>query len=448
MSQRRQMIRSKLFWFIIGIILMLIIATILMVFCRKSENLLIEDSRTRSLKINYGTNSSELCDIGSKYDTDKSSQRKNTKGHVYPYTLFYDGLFVHQRNEPLKIAEFGILDGASLLMWREYFPAAQIYGFEYNHDLISHFRQSFDNDRITLAHIDVTSVESITGALKEICVLYDIIIEDTTHQMDDQIRVIRHAHKYLKPGGVFIIEDIFRRYNEQDYVQRLGGVLKSHFQDYYFIDCDHANARSPGWDNDKLLVLTKKGADPIFRTKNKITIITPSYRTGNLRKIRDTIRFDYVDEWIIVYDGKKIRTNPHLFDGHDKIREYVFTGEGISGNPQRNHALDLVSNQDTSLYFLDDDNVIHPNLYSLLVILDNRRLYTFNQENRLKGGKFDVGRIDTAMAIIPYSLCRDVRWIPDKYKADGYYLQECHKKDRNAHVYINNDMCYYNKLKL
>ncbi len=36
---------------------------------------------------------------------------------------------------------------------------------------------------------------------------------------------------------------------------------------------------------------------------NKITIITPSYRIENLPKIAKTIDFNYVDEWIIVYDG-------------------------------------------------------------------------------------------------------------------------------------------------
>ena len=41
----------------------------------------------------------------------------------------------------------------------------------------------------------------------------------------------------------------------------------------------------------------------------KITIITPSYRIDNLKK-KQSINFEYIDEWIIVYDGNKIGSNP------------------------------------------------------------------------------------------------------------------------------------------
>ena len=44
-----------------------------------------------TLKINYKNNSSELCKIGKKYDTDKSSQRQNFNNdriHVYNIDVF------------------------------------------------------------------------------------------------------------------------------------------------------------------------------------------------------------------------------------------------------------------------------------------------------------------------------------------------------------------------
>ena len=52
-----------------------------------------------TLKIHYNSNSSVLCEIGKKYDTDKSSQRNNITNsrHSHPYTLFYDSLFKNKK---------------------------------------------------------------------------------------------------------------------------------------------------------------------------------------------------------------------------------------------------------------------------------------------------------------------------------------------------------------
>jgi predicted O-methyltransferase YrrM len=404
-----------------------------------------------TLRINYKNNSSELCEIGKKYDTDKSSQRNNVSNirHCHPYTLFYDGLLKNKRYEKIRIAEIGILEGASILMWKEYFVNAEIYGFEYDKDFIDNFKNKYNNDRITLIDIDVCDKESIKRSFSKLNIQYDIIIDDSTHQFEDQIRFIENSYQYLKPGGILIIENIFKYYDEKDYINRLSPILK-YFQDYYFVELDHNNKNSSGWNNDKLFVLIKGGDVPIFKNTNKITIITPSYRLDNLFEIKKSINFQYVDEWIIVYDGNKIINNPKIFENHEnnKIKEYLYKSDGISGNPQRNYALTKVTNKNTLLYYLDDDNIIHPNIYNLLNIIDNNKMYSFNQYNRINGNKINVGSIDTAMIIIPYNLCKDIRWILDKYDADGRYFEECYYKNMNTHVYIDNTLCYYNKIEI
>jgi predicted O-methyltransferase YrrM len=211
-----------------------------------------------SLKINYGTASSELCEIGKKYDTDKSSQRANVTHyrHCHPYTLFYDSLFKNKRYESLNIAELGILYGGSLLMWKEYFTNAHIYGFEFNDKLIDKFRKNCDNRGITLSNIDVKNKDSIITAFSMLNKVYDIMIEDTTHKFEDQIRVIENVYPYLKPGGILIIEDIFLSADENEYITALQPILH-HFQHYYFVTVDHANRFSAKWNNDKLFVLIK-----------------------------------------------------------------------------------------------------------------------------------------------------------------------------------------------
>lgn len=405
--------------------------------------------KLRSLYVDYKSNKSDLCEIGKKYDTDKSSQRLNANHyrHCHPYTIFYNSLFQNKKNENLKIAEIGILEGSSLLMWQEYFKHSDIDGFEYDNSLIEKFRNNFNNERITLSEINVQCKDNISNAFANSNKLYDIIIEDSTHQFEDQIRVIENIYQYIKPGGILIIEDIFKSYDEQSYITRLSPILE-HFQDYYFITLDHENKISTGWDNDKLFILVKSGAEPIFKNENKISIITPSYRTDNLFNVRNSIDFNFVDEWIIVYDGSKIKENPYLFrdENNCKIKEYVFEGEGISGNPQRNYALTQISNPDTFIYYLDDDNIINSNLYRLINIIDKNKLYTFNQVNRIKGNNINLWCIDTAMLLIHKSLCNDITWKKELYDADGYYIIECYEKNKNLHIFVDNDLCYYNYL--
>ena len=62
------------------------------------------------------------------------------------------------------------------------------------------------------------------------------------------------------------------------------------------------------------------------------------------------------------------------------------------------------------MYYLDDDNIIDPNLNELLDKKHNNNIYTFNQYDRIKDNNINVGYIDTAMVIIPFSLCKNIKF--------------------------------------
>ena len=201
-------------------------------------------------------------------------------------------------------------------------------------------------------------------------------------------------------------------------------------------------------------IITKKLIDS---ERKKITIITPSIRPENLIKVKESINFDYVNEWIIVYDGSKISENPNIFlnESNSKIKEYIHSGEGISGNPQRNFALDNISNENTYLYFLDDDNIIHQDLYTLLDRIEDNKIYTFDQirppdvfpyKEYLPGNNIELFNIDTAMFLIDYNLCKNVKWDIHKYNADGIYIVECYELNKENWIYINKVIAHYNYL--
>ncbi len=190
----------------------------------------------------------------------------------------------------------------------------------------------------------------------------------------------------------------------------------------------------------------------IFDTP-KLTIITPCSRPLNLYSLFASIKLDLVHEWIIVFDTKKINpkdVDPTSFIFEDKkIRLLDYSGlKGGHGNPQRNFGLKAVS--DGLVYFLDDDNIIHPNFWKLLNEMKSDNFYTFDQQRDkntiLKGDKIQVKYIDTAMFVIPRELIGESKWELDHYDADGRFLSEIHNKNADKHIYINKIGCYYNYL--
>jgi len=203
------------------------------------------------------TNSvTDLCNLGAKYGTDKSPYNTEPGLHKHSYTAVYDLLFSAMRPCAANIAEIGILNNKSMKCWREYFEYATLIGFEYSNTLLDNAKK--DNlESSQYIFMDIKSDESINSALEQANCIYDIVIEDSTHVFEDQIRFINHIYKYMICGGILVIEDIFKSANENDYRNALKH-LDNEYSGATFIETNHVNNFSPGWDNDKLLVLFKK----------------------------------------------------------------------------------------------------------------------------------------------------------------------------------------------
>ena len=209
--------------------------------------------RIEKLVVDSTESVTDLCRLGVKHPTDKSPYNESDSLHKHPYTAVYNLLFSYMRYNPIVLGEIGILDNMSMKCWREYFPNATLYGYEYSEMRL----QKALSDKLSNAvysKMDVKDVESIQEGLQS--TMFDIIIEDSTHEFNDQIRFANIAYKHIKPGGFLIIEDIFRSESEQRYVDALADISK-YFSSITFIVTEHKNKYSPGWDNDKLLVLNR-----------------------------------------------------------------------------------------------------------------------------------------------------------------------------------------------
>jgi predicted O-methyltransferase YrrM len=199
---------------------------------------------------------SDLCSICAESRTDKSPYALQGK-HRHPYTTPYSLLFEPLRNKAIKFAEIGIAEGNSLAAWSNYFTKARLYGFDRGEEFLDHSRERFPN--ITLDKMDASKGEDIYSALQKHTAdgeLFDVIIDDASHEPEHQQQVILTAFEFLKSGGMLIIEDIFRERPITPY-EEVFEKVKHMVSFHTFIVCEHKNRFSPEWNNDKLLLFIK-----------------------------------------------------------------------------------------------------------------------------------------------------------------------------------------------
>lgn len=200
--------------------------------------------------------STELCELGVKYPTDKSPLNTNNHLYKHAYTAIYNLLFSSLKYKPIRLSEIGIYHNMSMRCWREFFPNATLYGLEYNQDFINNaLEHNLNNTFYSI--IDVTNKQSIKAAFNNLEHKMDIIIDDSTHQPLHQINIIQTCLDYLNSGGYLVIEDLFKSVDIELFSQILNNMT-DFVADYFFVDANHKNRYSVGWDNDRLLIIIRR----------------------------------------------------------------------------------------------------------------------------------------------------------------------------------------------
>lgn len=166
---------------------------------------------------------SELNFICDKYGTDKgevTSANNPYQGNSHNYTDVYEFLFRLHKDNVKSLIECGIgtnnlqfqssmglkgRPGASLRVWRDYFPNAKIIGVDIDKDIL------FSEDRIDTYYCNQTDPKSIANFVETVKISessIDIIIDDGLHQFQAGKTFFEGMNKYLAFNGFYIIEDI------------------------------------------------------------------------------------------------------------------------------------------------------------------------------------------------------------------------------------------------
>jgi hypothetical protein len=141
-----------------------------------------------------------------RFNSDKASQLelggKVIKGHNY--SPFYEKYFQKFKNKKnLKILEIGTLRGAAAASFYHYFCEPKVYCLDLNP-----FQTYFYSKNIRTIYCNTRSKNTINSVAKYLDHKFDIIIDDGSHNVKDQILTLNTFLPKLITGGIYVIEDI------------------------------------------------------------------------------------------------------------------------------------------------------------------------------------------------------------------------------------------------
>lgn len=148
--------------------------------------------------------SDDLCALAQHFGTDKWAMHR--------YAQHYQHHLVHLRNRPINLLEIGVggyrdpaKGGASLRMWKHYFPRAQIYGM----DLYD--KSGLEEPRIRIFRADQSDPASLEAVAEQIGRI-DVIIDDGSHLSEHIITTFETLFPLLERDGIYAVEDLQTSY--------------------------------------------------------------------------------------------------------------------------------------------------------------------------------------------------------------------------------------------
>jgi len=148
--------------------------------------------------------STELCNIARTVKT--SGTFSHTDKVQHGYTLYYYKYLHHLRNKAINMLELGIRGGPSILMWHKFFTKGTIYCIDNDAERSCPFDTLNSYPRIQASFCFQEDKNCLDKLYKNI--EFDFINDDASHFQKETLISLAHLFKKLKPGGIYIVEDM------------------------------------------------------------------------------------------------------------------------------------------------------------------------------------------------------------------------------------------------
>lgn len=227
----------------------------------------------------------------------------NKKRLIDKWPHYFDAYhqhFARFRNKKVTVVEFGVYHGGSLQMWKKYFSTkARIVGAD-----IDPKCKSLEEPQIEIFIGDqeeTTFLESLSASIGPV----DILIDDGGHTMTQQMRTFESLFPTIKPGGLYVVEDLHTSY----WAEYGGGYhIKGSFVEFTksLIDDLHAwHSRNP-------------------------TELQPNYYTANIRGI-------HIYDSLVIFEKGLVSRPRSLQIGKPSFRDSLLVEAPVretKSNPQ------------------------------------------------------------------------------------------------------------------
>lgn len=159
---------------------------------------------SRLLGMRPGLPEPSLEELMYRYGTDQSKDD-------HKYTDVFAMLFDHIRWDVRNVTEIGVAFGRGLKAWHDYFTSATIHGldiFEEGARWVMQVQQKLSCFRRAHIYMADSANEASVARLGLELGSMDVIIDDGDHQLGTQQRTLEVMWPLLRPGGLYVIEDV------------------------------------------------------------------------------------------------------------------------------------------------------------------------------------------------------------------------------------------------
>jgi hypothetical protein len=144
-------------------------------------------------------------------DLHRLAEIYGTDKWVHGYPPLYERHLRARRRAVRCVLEIGVgggrhpdRGGASLRMWKRYFPHAHVYGVDV-------YPKRIDEERIRVFQGDQGNERFLERVVRETGPV-DLVVDDGSHRMQDVRRSFEVLFPHVVPGGMYVIEDLQTAY--------------------------------------------------------------------------------------------------------------------------------------------------------------------------------------------------------------------------------------------